>query len=90
MHLKISESPAWLDDQMGGQFYGYVTGTANLTCQVRSGHFDDQQRRRITEVSLGYVTSIGEGYVSDIPLTTPHIPPHSYVTATLPLERVEK
>ena len=30
------ESPEWLDDQVGGQFYGYVTGTANLTCQAEA------------------------------------------------------
>ena len=34
--LTFSESPEWLDDQMGGQFYGYVTGTANLTCQAEA------------------------------------------------------
>ena len=32
----ISESPAWLDDQVGGQFYGYVTGTANLSCEAEA------------------------------------------------------
>ena len=32
----FSESPEWLDDQVGGQFYGYVTGTANLTCQAEA------------------------------------------------------
>merc|ERR1712012_1195810 len=36
IHLRIEQSPAWLDDQMGGQFYGYVTGTANLTCQAEA------------------------------------------------------
>ena len=30
------EPPAWLDDKVGGQFYGYVTGTANLTCQAEA------------------------------------------------------
>ena len=30
------ESPEWLDDQVGGQFYGYVTGIANLTCQAEA------------------------------------------------------
>ena len=30
------EPPEWLDDQVGGQFYGYVTGTANLTCQAEA------------------------------------------------------
>jgi len=34
--LKIEQSPEWLDDQVGGQFYGYVTGTANLTCQAEA------------------------------------------------------
>jgi hypothetical protein len=28
--------PEWLDDQVGGQFYAYVTGTANLTCQAEA------------------------------------------------------
>ena len=32
---------------------------------------DDEQRRMITEVRLSYVTSIGKGYVSDIPLNPP-------------------
>ena len=32
----ISESPEWLDDQVGGQFYGYVTGTANLSCEAEA------------------------------------------------------
>ena len=32
----FAESPEWLDDQVGGQFYGYVTGTANLTCQAEA------------------------------------------------------
>ena len=36
MFLTFSESPEWLDDQMGGQFYGYVTGTVNLTCQAEA------------------------------------------------------
>ena len=31
-----SESPEWLDDQVGGQFYGYVTGTANLSCEAEA------------------------------------------------------
>ena len=31
-----SESPSWLDDQVGGQFYGYVTGTANLSCEAEA------------------------------------------------------
>ena len=30
------ESPEWLDENSGGQFYGYVTGTANLTCQAEA------------------------------------------------------
>ena len=29
-----SESPEGFDDQVGGLFCGYVTGTANLTCQA--------------------------------------------------------
>jgi hypothetical protein len=28
----FSESPEWIDDQVGEYSYGYVTGTANLTC----------------------------------------------------------
>ena len=32
---------------------------------------DVEQRRMITEVRLSYVTSIGKGYVSDIPLNPP-------------------
>jgi len=36
INLKIEQSPEWLDDQVGGQFYGYVTGTANLTCQAEA------------------------------------------------------
>ena len=33
---RCAESPAWLDDHVGGQFYGYVTGTANLSCQAEA------------------------------------------------------
>jgi len=36
INLKIEQPPEWLDDQVGGQFYGYVTGTANLTCQAEA------------------------------------------------------
>lgn len=36
INLKIEQSPAWLDDQVGGQFYGYVTGTANLSCEAEA------------------------------------------------------
>jgi len=36
INLRIEQSPSWLDDQVGGQFYGYVTGTANLTCQAEA------------------------------------------------------
>ena len=25
-----------MDDQVGGQFYGYVTGTANLSCEAEA------------------------------------------------------
>jgi hypothetical protein len=32
----FKESPEWLDGQLGGQFYGYVTGIANLTCQAEA------------------------------------------------------
>ncbi|XP_023324649.1 neural cell adhesion molecule 1 [Eurytemora carolleeae] len=34
--LRIEQSPEWLDENSGGQFYGYVTGTANLTCQAEA------------------------------------------------------
>ena len=30
-----SESPEWLDTN-AGQFYGFVTGAANLTCQAEA------------------------------------------------------
>jgi len=36
IELKIEQSPEWLDDQVGGQFYGYVTGTANLSCEAEA------------------------------------------------------
>ena len=32
----VTESPEWLDDQVGGQFYGYVTGIANLSCEAEA------------------------------------------------------
>jgi len=34
--LRIEQSPEWLDNNPGGQFYGFVTGTANLTCQAEA------------------------------------------------------
>ena len=37
------------------------------------------QRRIITEVSFGYVTSIGKGYVSESPSTSPVGSPHQKV-----------
>ena len=33
----FAESPEWLDSQeVQGQFYGFVTGVANLTCQAEA------------------------------------------------------
>ena len=34
--VRVSESPEWLDDQVQGQFYGFVTGVANMTCQAEA------------------------------------------------------
>jgi len=34
IEFKIEQKPEWRDDS--GQFYGYVTGTANLTCQAEA------------------------------------------------------
>lgn len=36
INVKIEQSPEWLDDQVGGQFYGYVTGIANLSCEAEA------------------------------------------------------
>lgn len=36
INLKIEQSPEWLDDKVLGQFYGFVTGVANLTCQAEA------------------------------------------------------
>jgi len=54
IHLRIEQSPSWLDDQMGGQFYGYVTGTANLTCQAEAEpaptfHWLDAENQPVTD-----------------------------------------
>jgi len=34
--LRIEQSPEWLDKNDDGQFYGFVTGTATLTCQAEA------------------------------------------------------
>merc|ERR1719167_2165210 len=34
--LRIEQSPEWLERSGDGQFYGFVTGMANLTCQAEA------------------------------------------------------
>lgn len=73
INLRIEQSPSWLDS--GGhseQFYGYVTGTANLTCQAEAEppptfHWLDAENQPI---SAGKVVS--EQYKSVLMLPVVH------------------
>ena len=76
----LAESPSWLDDQVGGQFYGYVTGTANLSCEAEaepppSFRWLDAENNPVQagtvvnmQYKVQYSTIVSMQYVQDSPI----------------------